>query len=110
MIGDDPCAEADWLATYRAPETRGVEVASGVSIEYFQQGADEGVPIVLVHGVGDSFRSFEPLLAHLPDDVHVVVPSLRGDGATDRPEHGYALLTTSKTSKCCSTPLACPRR
>lgn len=72
------------------PQARRVAVASGVSIAYFECGADEGLPIVLVHGLGDSLRSFEPVLAHLPHDVHALVPSLRGHGDSDRPEHGYA--------------------
>lgn len=71
------------------PQVYRVPVAPGVSIAYLERGADEGVPIVLIHGLGDSLRSFEPVLAHLPDDVHALVPSLRGHGDSDRPEHGY---------------------
>lgn len=67
-----------------------VAVAPGVSIAYLERGVDEGVPIVLIHGLGDSLRSFEPVLAHLPDGVHTLVPSLRGHGDSGRPEHGYA--------------------
>lgn len=35
---------------------------------------------LLVHGMGDSWRSYEPVVEHLPDDVRVVAPTLRGHG------------------------------
>ncbi len=64
-------------------------VARRVTIPYADQGARGGVPVVLVHGLGDSLRSYEPVLAHLPGDLRALVPSLRGHGDADRPDQGY---------------------
>jgi pimeloyl-ACP methyl ester carboxylesterase len=71
-------------------QPRRVRVAAGVSIPYVDQGGSDGVPVVLIHGLGDSLRSYEFVQAHLPGDVRTLVPSLRGHGDADRPEHGYA--------------------
>jgi alpha-beta hydrolase superfamily lysophospholipase len=49
------------------------------------------VPTVLLHGYADSWRFFEPLLDHLPEDVHAYVHTQRGHGDADRPAHGYGL-------------------
>lgn len=64
-------------------------VADGVSIPYADQGLKTGACVVLVHGLGDSWRSYEPVLRHLADDLRVLAPSLRGHGDADRPDGGY---------------------
>lgn len=71
------------------PSIRRAAVAPDVVIPYIEQGATDGVPVVLIHALGDSLRSYEPLLTHLPDDLRVLVLSLRGHGDADRPEEGY---------------------
>lgn len=68
---------------------RWVEVALGVSVPYVEQGESTGLTVVLIHGLGDSLRSYEPVQAHLPEDVRVLVPSLRGHGDADQPQRGY---------------------
>jgi non-heme chloroperoxidase len=66
-----------------------VELAAGVRLPYIEQGDPTAQSALLVHAVGDSGRAFEPLLAHLPDSVHAVAPTLRGHGNASRPESGY---------------------
>lgn len=44
-----------------------------------------GVPLVLVHGLGMSSRSFEWLMPHLVDDFHVVAVDLPGCGLSEYP-------------------------
>lgn len=56
---------------------------------YVEQGNPAGIPLVLVHAVGDSRRSFERVLVHLPESVHAIAPTLRGHGDAGRPESGY---------------------
>jgi non-heme chloroperoxidase len=68
---------------------RVVVVDDGVSLPYVDRGSPTGSCVVLVHGLGDSWRSFEAVLEHLPDRVRALVPSLRGHGDADRPESGY---------------------
>jgi non-heme chloroperoxidase len=69
---------------------RRVEVAPGVVLPYTDQGDSTGVTVVLIHGLGDSLRSYEPVQDHLPEDVRVLVPSLRGRWDADRPQRGYS--------------------
>jgi hypothetical protein len=39
--------------------SRAVEVRTGVRMSYYEQGDSSGIPLVLVHAVGDSQRIFE---------------------------------------------------
>jgi non-heme chloroperoxidase len=61
----------------------------GLTLEVAEWGPSDGMPIVLLHGITDSWRSFEPLRPHLPADWHVIVPSQRGHGVSDKPARGY---------------------
>jgi len=72
-----------------APIINSVELRNGVRLPYVEQGDPLGVPLLLVHAVGDSWRSFEPMLPHLPGSIHVFVPTLRGHGEASRLEMGY---------------------
>jgi pimeloyl-ACP methyl ester carboxylesterase len=45
--------------------------------------------VVFLHGVTDSWRSFEPVLAELPDGIRAFALTQRGHGDADRPETGY---------------------
>ena len=68
---------------------RWVVVGDGVSVPVADRGSTTGPCVVLVHGMGDSWRSYEPVLAYLPDDVRALAPTLRGHGDADRPDGGY---------------------
>ena len=66
-----------------------VEVRTGVRMPYLEQGDPQGIPLLLVHAVGDSGRIFEGLLDRLPASLHAFAPTLRGHGDASRPESGY---------------------
>jgi non-heme chloroperoxidase len=68
---------------------RFVELPTGVRLQYIEQGRADGIPVVLLHGVTDSWRSFEPVLPHLPETIHAFAISQRGHGDSSRPEAGY---------------------
>jgi pimeloyl-ACP methyl ester carboxylesterase len=68
---------------------RFISLATGVRIEYVEQGSDTGVPVVFLHGVTDSWRSFEGVLAQLPPTVRAFAISQRGHGLSGKPERGY---------------------
>ena len=72
------------------PTTKRVALPSGVQLPYVEQGDASGLPVVLLHGVTDSWRSFEPVLPHLPGWIHAVALTQRGHGDADRPATGYA--------------------
>jgi non-heme chloroperoxidase len=67
------------------PAIRSTQLANGVRLQYAEQGDPDGVPVVMLHGITDSWRSFESVLAHLPPSLHVFALSQRGHGASDRP-------------------------
>jgi pimeloyl-ACP methyl ester carboxylesterase len=57
----------------------------GVNLPYAEQGSPDGAPVVLLHGITDSWRSFEPVLEHLPADVRAFAVTQRGQGDASRP-------------------------
>jgi len=61
------------------------ELSNGVRLPYAEQGDRDGAPVVLLHGVTDSWRSFEPVLDHLPAGVHAFALTQRGQGDASRP-------------------------
>ena len=70
------------------PLARTVELPGPLTLPYVEQGDPTGVPVVLLHGVTDSWRSFEPVLPYLPLSVHAFALTQRGHGDADRPA-GY---------------------
>jgi pimeloyl-ACP methyl ester carboxylesterase len=67
-----------------------VTLPSGIRLPYASQGDPGGVPVVLLHAYADSWRSYEPVLAHLPGSVRAFALTQRGHGDADRPGTGYA--------------------
>jgi pimeloyl-ACP methyl ester carboxylesterase len=63
-----------------------IALPNGVTIEYVDRGAPTGTPLVFLHGVTDSWRSFEGVLAHVPASVRAIAISQRGHGRSSRPD------------------------
>ena len=72
-----------------APALRSKSLANGVRLHYAEQGDPGGVPVVMLHGITDSWRSFEPVMNALPSTVGAISVSLRGFGGSDAPPDGY---------------------
>lgn len=70
-------------------KVRSVPLPSGIALQVAEQGHPAGVPVLMLHGVTDSWRSFAPVLPHLPEWMRVIAPSQRGHGDSDRPAAGY---------------------
>ena len=68
-----------------------VTLSSGITLEYVRRGDPSGVPVVFLHGITDSWRSFEWMLPHLPASINAYAVSVRGHGGSDRPAHGYEM-------------------
>lgn len=66
-----------------------VQLSTGVTLPYLEQGDPAGVPMVLLHGYSDSSRSFELLLPHLPDSIHAYAYTQRGHAGATKPRAGY---------------------
>ncbi len=57
----------------------------GLSIFYREAGPKDAPTILLLHGLPSSSRMFEPLLARLADQFHMVAPDYPGFGHSDAP-------------------------
>jgi non-heme chloroperoxidase len=66
-----------------------VTLPNQVTLPYVEQGDPAGVPVLLLHGITDSWRSFEGVLPHLPTSLHAFALSQRGHGDATRPATGY---------------------
>jgi len=75
---------------YADPHSALLKLSSGITLHYVVQGQAGGDPVVLLHGVGDSWHSYELVLPHLPDRFRVYALSLRGHGWSDAPPSGYS--------------------
>lgn len=58
---------------------------------YVEAGDPGGVPVVLLHGFSDSWRSWEHVLPLLPDSIRAIAVTMRGHGDAERPTSGYRL-------------------
>lgn len=67
-----------------------VKVETGMTLQYVAQGDPKGPVVVLLHGAGDSWHSWELVLPHLPRTFRVYAVTLRGHGLSDHPTTGYA--------------------
>ena len=74
-----------------SPVVKSVELPNRVTLPYAEQGDPSGVPLLLVHAIADSWRSFERVLTHLPDSVHAFALTQRGHGDASRPVAGYSV-------------------
>lgn len=72
-----------------SPIPKIVQLPNAIKLEYVERGREDGVPVVLLHGITDSWRSFSLTMPLLPDSMHVFAVSLRGHGNSDRPAAGY---------------------
>lgn len=71
------------------PALKTVALSTGVMLPYVEQGHETGVPVVMLHGVTDSWRSFEAMLPHLPASIRAFAVTQRGHGDAARPATGY---------------------
>jgi pimeloyl-ACP methyl ester carboxylesterase len=71
------------------PTIKSIALSNRVKLQYVEQGDSAGVPAILLHGITDSWHSFEPVLPHLPASIRAFALSQRGHGDSDRPTTGY---------------------
>ncbi|WP_170565311.1 alpha/beta fold hydrolase [Ruegeria atlantica] len=68
-----------------------VKLSTGVTIDYFEHGASDKIPVVLLHGWTDSWRIWERSFPYFSDRLRIICPSLRGFGDSTKPHDGYAM-------------------
>jgi non-heme chloroperoxidase len=66
-----------------------ITLSTGVRLQYAEQGDLKGIPVIFLHGITDSWHSFESVLAYLPSSVHAFAISQRGHGDSERPADGF---------------------
>lgn len=72
------------------PRFAHVRLSTGVRLRYLAQGDPAGRPVILLHGITDSWFSFSRVLPDLSKAHRVYALDLRGHGDSDRPADGYA--------------------
>ena len=63
---------------------------TGVELEYVEQGPPGGIPVIFLHGLTDSWHSFETVLPNLPNNIRAFALSQRGHGDSDKPSDVYS--------------------
>src|SRR5882757_5002842 len=67
-----------------------IKLKNGLTLNYVVQGDLRGQVVVLLHGAGDSWHSYERVLPLLPASYRVYAVTLRGHGLSDHPDAGYS--------------------
>ncbi len=71
------------------PDFSFTDLPTGLCMAHIEFGPADGPPILLIHGVTDSYLSFSQVAPRLAAAGHrAVVPELRGHGHTDKPKAG----------------------
>ena len=105
---DIPYAELD--ARYAAPTSKFAELPGGVRMHYRDDG-DPGRPVILlIHGYGDSFLTWDRWIARLSPQFRVITLDLPGHGLTRAPP-GYrpTQATYAELVDALAAKLALPR-
>jgi len=71
------------------PVVKTINLPGRVRLEYAEQGNADGTPVIFLHGITDSWHSFESVLANLPSFIHAFAISQRGHGDSERPLQNY---------------------
>lgn len=66
------------------PVVRHIRLPNNLTIECAEQGRRGGPALLMLHGITDTWRSFEPVLPWLPPEWHVVSMTQRGHGGSSR--------------------------
>ena len=67
-------------------EQRKVALSTGITMNVALAGPDDGPPTLFVHGFPESHRTWRKLVPLIGDQVRMIMPDLRGFGATDKPQ------------------------
>ena len=73
-----------------SPVVKTVVLSNNVKLEYAEKGSAGGVPVILLHGLSDTWKSFELVMPHLSPSMHAFSITQRGHGNSDKPGSGYA--------------------
>lgn len=77
------------LSKKTIPMMKTIQLSTGVELEYAERGNSNGIPVILLHGFTDSWKSFESVMPHLPSELHVFSLSQRGHGSSSKQQTKY---------------------
>lgn len=99
-------------AKYARPTSKFADLPGGVRMHYRDDGDPSKPVVMLVHGYGDSFLSWEGWIDKLSPDFHVITIDLPGHGLTRAPKgyqpsaDAYADLVDALAAKLALPPFA----
>ncbi len=70
-----------------------IHLATGIRMHYAEQGHPADHPLVLLHGLSDSWFSYSRVLPELARSYHVYALDQRGHGDSERPSDGYTMAS-----------------
>jgi pimeloyl-ACP methyl ester carboxylesterase len=97
------------MLTTAVSRNRDLQLATGVRLHVIEQGAPDGLAVLLLHGWPDSAQSYERVLPLLPSEWRAVTVDQRGHGRSDRPATGYAIDDLASDVPALLDALALPR-
>jgi non-heme chloroperoxidase len=68
-----------------------IRVGSTLDLDVGECGSPKGRPVILLHGLSDSWPSYLPLMAEMPEDLRLIAVSMRGHGDSAKPASAYSL-------------------
>lgn len=71
------------------PRYADVKLKTGVRLRYAEQGNADGLPVILLHGYGDSSASYSRVMPLMDAKYRIFALDQRGHGESDRPASGY---------------------
>lgn len=90
-------------------DVKSVSLSTGVTLPYIESGDFKGVPVIFLHGLSDSHRSFEPLFDVLPKRIPAIAVTQRGHGDASRPADDYRPEDMAADLEAFMDALAIPR-
>jgi len=70
-----------------------LQLSTGISMNIVVEGPDDAPPVILIHGFPESHRTWRGVAPLLRDRLRLIMPDLRGFGASDRPQEVEAYAT-----------------
>lgn len=67
-----------------------VTTRSGLRFPYIEQGDAAGTPVIFLHGITDSHRSWELVFPYFDPSLRAIALTQRGHGEASKPEAGYS--------------------
>ncbi len=75
----------------KAMVLRSVDLKTGITLNYAEQGRGSNNLLIFLHGYLDSWFSYSAVLESLPKNYHAIAITMRGHGDSDKPLQGYEM-------------------